>query len=320
MPTDTGTNLIKNYFKSAMKSSYPVAVIISQFVRDMLFTNQAVDARILALYTYYNPLNIALAAIAARRDADLIAKKAATKQVVTTVAGMKIAVRSWVRQIIIEYEEGSERYDQLLIGGRKEFYSGSRASRLIRVNALITAIGSDASLADLKLEVQAYADVMSGKTLTQTGKKGAVDTDITALNAAVDAAAEGVWYCFHGLMMVFISTPKKVLAYFPMELIYNATHEKSYTLRVPKREKRKICMRFFKPGDTVTMENLGTVDLLVAITQTAKWEPTAWYLLPAGAIVTISPSLLGSTAYKFVMVKNDDFNTTGDMKFTIHAA
>ena len=320
MRQDRGTNLIKNYFRTAMKISNPLAVIISQFVRDMLFTNQAVDARILALFTYYNPLNIALAAIAARRDADLIAKKAATKQVVTTVAGMKIAVRSWVRQILMVYEQDSERYDELLIGGRKEFYSGSRASRLIRVNALVVAIGTDASLADLKLEVQAHADAMSGKTLTQTGKKGAVDTDITALNNAVDAAAEGVWYCFHGLMMVFISTPKKALAYFPMELIYKALHEKFYTLRVPKREKRKICMRYFKPGDTVTMENLSTVDLLVAITQTAKSEPTLWYLLPAGAIVTLNPSVLGNIAYKFVMVKNDDFNTTGDIKFTIHAA
>jgi len=320
MSIDRGTNLIKNIFRRAMKVSTSYSLQISQFVRDMLFANQAVDARIAALYTYYNPLNIALAAIAARRDADKILKVAATQQVVTTVAGMKIAVRRWVRKIIMVYEEGSPRYDELLIGGRKGFYSGSRASRLLRINALVIAIGTDASLADLKLDVQAYADVMEGKTQTQTSKKGSVDTDITAMKNAVDAAAEGVWYCFHGLMMVFISTPKKALAYFPMELIYKATHEKTYSLQVPKREKRKICMRRFKPGDTVTMENLTTVDLFVALTQTAKSEPTLWYLLPAGAIVTLNPNVLGNIAYKFVMVKNDDFNTTGDIKFTIHAA
>ena len=319
MGQDRGTNLIKNIFRRAMKVSTSYALQISQFVRDMLFTNQAVDVRIAALYTYYNPLNIALAAIAARRDADKILKVAATQQVITTVAGMKTAVRKWVRQILMEYEEGSERYDELLIGGRKGFYSGSRASRLLRVKALVLAIGTDASLAALKLEVQAYADALEGKTQTQSSKKGSVDTDIAAMKNAVDAAAEGVWYCFHGLMMVFISTPKKALAYFPMELIYKATHEKSYTEQVPKREKRKICIKHFKPGDTVTMENLANVDLWVAITQTAKSEPTTWYLLPAGTIVTINPSLLGNIAYKFVMVKNDDFNTTGDIKFTIHA-
>ena len=130
----------------------------------------------------------------------------------------------------------------------------------------------------------------------------------------------GLWYVYCGLIMVFIDNPSKALAFFPMELIYKATREKKYTMLVPAHIIKKICLHLFKVGEMVTMTNNGTVELKVGLALKASSYVLVWYTLAAGQTVKINPLSLGNISYKYVMVKNDDLETRGDITFIINPA
>ena len=321
MSRTSGTNLDKNPFNEAMNSSIPNASEISQSLTDSLVGYTGSDGRIIAAKNYYKPKNDAFQLEASLQKADLISKIAATEQVVITVKGMKVELKSWIKQIDVVYPEGSPTYQRLLTGGATSFYEGSRARRLIRVNALITAIGADGDLATVKTQIQAYATALSGKKAAQAAGKTTVHTDTSDINRLRDACTEGMWYVYCALMMVFISSPASALAYFPMELIYQAANQKRYQLMVPAHSRRKICIHLFKTDETITMTNNLTVDLKVGLAQKANSTSIAWFTLRAGTTVTTAnPNILGNTTYKYIMVENDDLTVRGDITFIINAA
>lgn len=315
-----GSNLGNNPFKTAIHSSIPNAAEIMQYIMDELNNPAITDLRILALRAYFSPKNAPVQALAALQKADLGAKIAATEQVVITVAGTKAALKTWVRGIDAVYPEGSPNYNRLLEGGLTSFYEGSRAKRLIRVKALITAIGTDASLATVKGLVQTFANAFSGTTATQTLGKGAVKTDTKNINILLDAGAEAVWYVYCGLMMVYIATPELALAYLPMELIYKAANEKTYKSLIPAHIIKKICIHTFKTGETVTMTNNRIVPINVGLAFAAKADVLSWYPVLAGTPVTVDPIKLGNLSFKYVMAQNTDLLVSGDITFTINAA
>ena len=179
---NSGTHLDKNPFKRAMDSGIPNATEISQKVTDALYSKRLLDIRIQAAYDYYNPKNILLQEEAAKQKRDVIAKVADTKVVKLTVKGLKTNVHAWFLGIENEYAIGTEEYDRLLIGGTKTFYGVSRANLLIRCNALITAIGSDASLAAVKLLVEAFVATFLEKKATQTDDMTSVKLNTTDIN------------------------------------------------------------------------------------------------------------------------------------------
>ncbi len=320
MATPKGTNLDKNPFTQAMESSVPNACEITQAVTDALTDSTVSDARITALKNYLTPKNNSFQAEAASQTADVITKIAATKQVVITGKGMRVAYNSWIKQIYNVYDKGSEEADRLLIGGAKGFYTGSRAARLIRVNALITAIGADTALATVKAEIQLYSTALTTTKATQTAGKATVLADTTDINNLRDVCTKGLWYVYAGLLMVFIDNPSKALAYFPMILIYKAANQKYYRILVPAASIRKICIHLFKAGETVTMTNNGTVDLKVGLALNTKTDVLVWFTLLAGETKTVTPDELGNVALKYVMVKNEDLLVTGDITFIINGA
>lgn len=320
MAAPKGTTLDKNPFKKAMESSIPNAVEISQSVTDSLINSPVTDPRITALKNNLVPKNTAFSIDASAQAADVITKIAATRQVVITGKGMRVAYNSWTKQIFNVHDKGSPEADRLLIGGAKGFYTGTRAKRLIRVNALITAIGSEVALAAVKAEIQLYATALATTKATQTAGKAAVTSDTTDINVLRDVCTKALWYTYAGLLMVFIDTPSKALAYFPMNFIYQAANQKTYKLLVPAATIKKICIHTFKIGETVLMTNNGTVDLKIGLARNTKTAVAVWYTLPAGKTVTINPDELGDVTLKYVMVKNEDLVTTGDITFTIFAA
>jgi len=321
MSTFTGTHLDKNPFETAMDSSIPNASEISQALFDSLNGYTGGDARITAEKNYYKTFNDAFQPKAATQLADLQSRIESTRQVVITLAGMKTELHSWILQIYNVYPEGSETANRLLEGGSTSFYSGSRAKRLIRVNALVTAIGADSDLADLKTQVQNYANALANKKSSQTSKKTIVRTDTTEINGLRDACTKAMWYVYAGLLRVFIDNPSEALAFFPMQLIYQAANQKRYQLLVPAHSRRKICIHLFKIGETITMINNLTVDLKIGLAQKANSTSIVWYTLAAGATLRdANPNILGNIAFKYIMVENDDLTTRGDITFIINAA
>ncbi|MEI8203094.1 MAG: hypothetical protein WCH34_08795 [Bacteroidota bacterium] len=320
MSSPVGTHMGKNPLKLAMESSIPNAAEISEVVATNVFNKKGTDTRINDLNTYYAPKNAAFQVEVAKQIADKLFQQSATKQIVTTVKGTKLELKSWKKQIVAVYDEGTEEYDRLLIGGLSSFYQGSRKARLMRINALITAIGDDASLATLKAQIQLFADAFTAKKGNQAEDKQAVKDDTSDINTLRNTCIKGLWYVYCGLIMVFIDNPSKALAFFPMELIYKATREKKYTMLVPAHIIKKICIHLFKAGEMVTMTNNGSVELKVGLALKANSNVLVWYTLAAGQTVKVNPISLGNVAYKYVMVKNEDLETRGDITFIISPA
>ena len=317
MATQTGTHLNKNPYKTAMNSSIPIGLEISTYVYDALYANR-LDADITPLYDYYGPKHLAFLAEAGVKTEDFVERKAATKQVVISNKDLKPNLTEWIRQINDLHRKGTAEYDRLLIGGTESFYNGSRAQKLLRINALILAFGIIAEYAALKILVMAYRDSRVTKTATQTTKKNAVNTAGTNVNTLRNACTNGLWYVLCGLLMIDIEHPELALAYFPMELIYKASRMIIKTLLVPAHSVRKICSHTWKPGETATLTNNRDVPLQVGLALSATSPVLVWYTLGVGITIELDPRLLGNIAFKFIMVKNDDLMNSGDITFTIN--
>ena len=272
------------------------------------------------MYTIYKPINIGLNKAIIGHEASFNQRTAETTDIKTFEAGISDEVNIWWRKITDVYEKGTTKFNTLWAGGNTSFYKKSRQSNINRMSTLVTAIGSDASLAALKTIVENYLATYQSLVTAQTSDKTSVKSGKTDIDIALDAATTGLWYVYSGLLMVFLPEVSKATAFFPMELIRRADKLREYRLLVPMASSRKICSRKWKIGDKITMVNNRDVDLEIGLTADSSVLPTTWYTLPANTTVNIIPADLGDTHNKFVIVKNIDLTTTGDITFTLTEA
>ncbi len=321
MAQHTGTTIVINPFDVPMHSSNSNASNISSGTMDSLDTYTGGNAKIIALKPAYKILNDTLQDEIVKQGKDLKERISDSSDLKKFLKDFQPELAEWVLQITNVYRKDTTDYDRLLHGGLTSFYVTNPRNRLTRIKGLIAGIGDDEALADLKIQVQAYADLLNDKIQKQRGEASQVKTDTATMKTCVDNASVGLFVIYGTLITVFANDPLQIAAFFPMNLIYQASNQKSYTKQVPKASKRKICIHTIKPGETFSMINNYAVDLLVALTRNAKTEPEEWYLLPAGAMVTNQlPSILGNTAFKYVMVKNEDIEEKGDITFIINVA
>ena len=319
MAKKSGTNLVKNPYKKAMKSSVENAGTISGTVMNGLNLKKTTDVRIQAAYDYYLPFDTVLqATVLALRQA-VIDKLTATGVIHLTEEGFAKRLHKIFHKIEDVYDIGTPEYNHLLMGGAESFESVSRNAQETRLQNLYDAIGTDASL------VAAKALLLSLKNDVSTGIHGQQDKildvaiDSASVKTVVTNATTGLWVVYFMLMIVFIADVAKAIAFFPMEFIYKAARQTIKTLMVPKASIRKILSHLFKVGETVTIRNNTAVGLWVGLALTAKDTVALWYFIPGNTTVTdIAYSLLGNPAYKFVMVKNTDLMNSGDLTFTIN--
>ncbi len=319
MAKKTGTNLVKNPFKKAMKSSIENAGTISTYIEEALYVKRLLDSRIMTLYNYFTPLDAVLQAIIAALVGKILDRKSATRTIELTMKGMQPHVHGIFFETEKAYAKTTAEYARLTMGGTESFYNESRFNVKARVQAYITATGTDATLnAARAIAVDLLAHI-GGDISAQTAEKVNVNTNKAAVKVAVDNSTTGVWYVYLGLMMVYILTPLMAIAFLPMTFIYKAAKQKIKKVYVPKATIKKILSHLFKLGETVTITNNGSIGLWVGLAATAKSTVLVWYFIPADTTVTnIAYTLLGNPADKFVMVKNADLTTAGDLTFTIN--
>jgi len=315
-----GTNLAKNPFKTAMASSYTASGQITQYVNDVLDSNQALDPRIADLFTHFEPFNTRYHSALNKHYGAFNSRGADTIDIETFEAGIPAEVGIWWRKLTDVYAQGTTQYNTLWAGGKLSFYKRSRQSNINRMKTLETAIGSDAALAPLKTIVETYASTYQMLVSSQTSDKVSLKTGTSDIDASRKLATDALFYVYCGLVMIFLPDMDKVLAYFPMELIYKSAKIREYRLLVPMSSSRKICSRKWKKTDKIKMVNNRDVDLEIGLTADSAVLPTTWYTLPANSSVNIIPADLGATANKFVIVKNIDLVTTGDITFTLFEA
>ena len=112
----------------------------------------------------------------------------------------------------------------------------------------------------------------------------------------------------------------QVLAFFPMELIYLASKMREYRKLIPKSSRRKICSRKWKIGDKIKLVNNLSITLYIGLASGIDGEVATWYALAGGVTVEVTPTQLGDTSLKAVIVQNNDIAEQGDITVTIFEA
>ena len=130
------------------------------------------------------------------------------------------------------YAKGTNRYDDLLIGGTESFYGGTRNEKLVRFNALLVTIGGDAALAAVKAIVLSVRDNIQAGVTAQNAEVSNVNTDKASVKVVVFNAYTGLWVVYFMLMIIYVLTPALAIAFFPMEFIYKAAKQKIKTVFV----------------------------------------------------------------------------------------
>ena len=318
--TKRGSYLGKNPLEAAMKSSMSNACEISSKVQIALNSQSSTDPLIAAEATYLNPINKTLQIAGIGYTASFDSRGGATQTLEEFEKGTPAEVKVWWRMLTDVYPEGTPQYKTLWGKGNTYFYGHSRTENLKRMNALVTNIDSDASLAALETEVQNYINSYQDLINTQTGDKTDLKTDTGSFNTSVDDSSTALFIVYCGLVRIFKGDMTQVLAFFPMELIYLASKMREYRKLIPKSSRRKICSRKWKIGDKIKLVNNLSITLYIGLASGIDGEVATWYALAGGVTVEVTPTQLGDTSLKAVIVQNNDIAEQGDITVTIFEA
>jgi len=317
---NTGSNLEKNPFEKAMKSSISNACEISAKTLHALQAQSTTDTRINDEAVYLKPYDNALQEGGVNYLAAFESRTGASKTLKTFEKGIPAEVDAWWRKLTDVYDEGTPQYNVLWGHGNTWFYHNSRTINLAHMNALVTNIGTDAALATLKTRVQGFITTYQAKIDTQSGDKSVEHTDTSTFDQLVADSTIALHVVYCGLVRIFPGNLSQVTAFFPMELIYHASKMREYRKLIPKASRKKICSRKWKSTDLVMLVNNYDVDLNVGLAVNKVGEVASWYTLAAGVSVTVAPSVLGNVALKSLIVQNNDIANQGDITVTIKEA
>ena len=318
--SNKGSNLKKNAFKTPMESSMGNACEISSKVLQALQNQSSTDTRIADEVTYLTPINGVLQQNGIDYNASFDSRTGDTENIVVFEKTIPPEVNVWWRMLTDVYAEGTDTFNALWNHGNTWFYGSSRNTNLLHMNALVTNIGSDAGLATLKARVIAYTATYQGKINDQTGEKTGVKTESSNFGNAVVNSTISMLMVYSGLVRIFNGDLGKVLAFFPMELIYKASKMREYRRLIPAASRRKMCSRKWKTGDKIILKNNRSITLMIGLAENIDGTVLVWYTLDPGATVTVTPADIGNTALKAVIVQNNSIDIQGDITVTILAA
>ena len=314
---NTGSNLGKNPFDRSMKSSMNIACEISSKVLQALENQVGVDIRIADEIAYFEPIDTALQQAGIFYNASFESRVGDTKTVKDFEKTIPTEVRVWWRMLTDVDAEGTARYNTLWGHGNTWFYQNSRTTNLLRMNALVTNIGTDTTLAALKTRVIAFIGTYQGKINDQSGEKTEVKTDSSSFDTAVSNSTDALFMVYCALVGIFSGNLTKVLAFLPMELIYKASKMREYRKLIPPASRRKICSRTWKATDKIKLQNNRAIDLNIGLAASINAPVATWYTLAASDTVIVSPSDIGITTLKALIAQNNDIATQGDITVTV---
>ena len=227
-----------------------------------------------------------------------------------------IKAEEWDIKIQVVYKRDTGPYLALLPNYRKPFQSGSRDARVNAVKDLSLAIGTDAALATVKADVDAFHQLLVDAREAQQGELTNTGDFSEDVEMARVAAAEGQYRSLGSLMNKFYKTPKAIEPFFDLANI-RKSEQTEFTGTVKKTALKNIFKRTLEPADEIKITNTGDVTLKFAIVAEKNDAIGAVFVtVAAGEEQTVPASALGDVpGSKYLKVKNDDAASSG--KFTV---
>jgi hypothetical protein len=301
--------ILTNPFLAAMQRSYVGAVAIAGHTAGILLA-QKINPDINPLHVFFDPINDALATAYASRISAAGLQKGKTASLNSLIDELRSErIGEWDIQIQIVHRKDTPRYTELLPEGRAPFQKGRQAERIAEVEALADRMGAEAALATLKTEVLAFHQSLTLAENTQEGAKGATEGSSSAMEAAVQAAAVGLFSVYGGLVQLFAEEPERIGDYFNMELILDR-EQRDFTGTVAAAATKNIAKRTLAPDAQLRLVNTGTTPLRFFLAEEKNDGAGALSVLVASLEdVTIAASSLGTGP--FLNVTNESSEGPG---------
>jgi hypothetical protein len=308
---------IQNPFDNSTKDNYKKFFEISQHHLNALNTRIG-DAFFDALIADYLPKHNGyrdLYNLHQTSEGTQKGKTATFEQLLDTESSTKI--REWDIAIQGVHAQGSGRYIELLPNRRKPFQSGTRDERVNAVRNLSLAIGTDAALAAVKTDVDAFYGELTLARSTQQTTITATSEFSEDLEDARVVGAQGMYKNLGALMNKYYNDTDAIVPFFDLEKI--RTHEQvQFIGSVIANSTLNIFKRTVEGTQKVRIINTGTVALTFCFAN----EKNDVCALPS---ITVAPgeeeivdaSLLGNVpGSKFFNVTNNAA-VEGDYEVTL---
>ena len=176
--------LFVNHFELFTRGNYNKAAYIFKQHVDSLFADSATVPIAMTCYTRAKPkydifsaCNITHSSQTGKQSGKVLSMKIILK-------GMSVHLDDWEAKIKAVYPIDTPEFKALFSKGREPFSSGSQQKRVDAVAALIENIGTDASLAAVKVLIQAFYTPMFASFNTKDVSKKSTKTDSKATEKA----------------------------------------------------------------------------------------------------------------------------------------
>ena len=176
--------LFVNHFELATRGSSTVAAYLFKQHIDSLFADSATVPIALTCYNRANPLYLIYNDCTITHTSQTGKQSGKVLSMDTILLTMPAHVDEWEAKIKTVYPAGSPEFKALFSKGKAPFNTGTQQKRVNAVAALILTIGSDASLAAVKLLVQAFYNTMLASFDTKGVSKKSTKTDSKAIEKA----------------------------------------------------------------------------------------------------------------------------------------
>jgi hypothetical protein len=129
-------------------------------------------------------------------------------------------IKDW--DIIIQgfYKNTSPKYKILLPHKRSPFQTGTIENRILALNNLVIAIGTDANLATLKVTINTFIAALDLAISKQSGQVGDIDTAIVDLDKAAFDCAEGMFLVYGGLVTKYYKNPITIDTFYKVDMLH----------------------------------------------------------------------------------------------------
>ncbi len=231
-----------NFFLPFIHESYINAETIINFTDNALLVADA-DPAILSLYSFFHPLKVNFGAayivwsgLRSSSPGNTLGVTQLLDELSSTYA------RQWDTSIQNIYGIKTTQYKALMPHHRTPFQTGTIAKRVHALNDLITAIGTDASLAAVKTSVTTFLTLLTTAMGKQSGQLSNIDTAIIALDAASLAAAHGLFFVYGGLVSRYYLIPSTIDTFYEVSMLHN-TPQMAFIAKLKLPKPRKICRR-----------------------------------------------------------------------------
>lgn len=225
-------------------------------------------------------------------------------------------IQDFQRRIAVVYAPGSSDYIRLLPHGNAPFQSGTQANRLLALSNLITAIGSDASLASVKTSAQSVLTALTTAKSEQTADLSQTDLLSDAMELVRISACNVLWKSFGLMIAQFVETPSVIGNYYDLENL--RSHEQvSFTHLLHPLSSTDIVKRKLTDTMQVRIRNNSNAEVRVWYAAEKNDEIGSTYVtVAANSDVTADATSLGDlTLGHFIKVKN--MSTLVDARFTL---